>query len=254
MNILDIDLDFFLNNRAIGDSIAPKGRRLPFLKYRRWGRKEVKSFFENNCGLIPNRQIPLFVIKDHHYVLRIALEKGFNDINLYHVDAHHDLYCTKSPWFYNQYTNQQVEVREKMALSMGMEYVNEGNYIGFLLACEKLSSVKYITNFKYGWQKDRPCRMFCKNFDENGSFLQIPRSKKNYCFEKLDNPYDKIDHIEFIGKSVPFDVIDSAHFTCKSMLFDCAFLSCSPEYTPRSSDKLIPIIKSYFNTIITNYE
>lgn len=251
MNILDIDLDFFLCNRALDDDIAEIGNRLNLNNYPVWPEDEVSAFLENSCGLTIGSSIPISIIRNHDEVFGHVIDKGMYDINLYHIDAHIDLYKTESPWFFNEYTRSYIDVKQRILYNVNPRtrkpYLNEGNYIGFLLACERLSSVHYITNKEERWG-EMPCRMYCKDFNELGGILQIPVIKKNECsFDPLTIIYEKLDKFDFCGREVPFDIIDYKAFDAREISFDYAFLSQSPEYTPEKADELIPVIKKYFN-------
>lgn len=255
MNILDIDLDFFLQERAIEYDVAEMGERLDDSSYPVWGESDVKWFLEEQCCLSVENRIPMTIVSRHDKVFAHVLRKAFSEINLYHVDAHHDLYPIESPWFYNDYSNKSISERESLPFSIcprtRAPYLSEGNYIGFLLACEKLTSVSYITSLDKRWG-DRPSWMFCRNFDDTSGILQVPRiNDLTFRYDGMDLPWlPRISSkFEFYGTEVPFHIVDFHVFSAREIQFDHAFLSLSPEYTPKSADRLVPTILQFFELV-----
>ncbi len=94
MNILDIDLDFFIND--IEHNVSDNGKRLNSDAYYPDSKKQVISFLEYNCGLDRSNKILGKVVKHHHeaiYVWDKLLKEGTlkSPFNIIHVDAHPDL-------------------------------------------------------------------------------------------------------------------------------------------------------------------
>ena len=54
--ILDIDLDFFLENIHYG-SMADGNLRISSDKYKPWPKERVVQFLETRCGLLPEQKI-----------------------------------------------------------------------------------------------------------------------------------------------------------------------------------------------------
>ena len=91
MRVLNIDLDFFLNDIAY---FSHDKIRLSSDEYRPWSEIELRFFLEHNCGL--SQPIPGKIIVHHHDAFpfwRSLIEK--NQLNypfeLVHIDGHADL-------------------------------------------------------------------------------------------------------------------------------------------------------------------
>lgn len=238
MNVLDIDLDFFIENDRLLD--VPEGR-LSDDEYEVWDKQKVIDFLEKNCGLSKTQKVPGTIVVDHHEVFRHVYEKGFNEINLFHVDAHCDLYPASNPWYYYEYANKSVQERTEIALGNSGK-MTEGNYIGFLLGSELLSKVEFITNFDNNWHRDET-RMYFKNFDTNGGVLQLAQGQGEH--DPLLITYDDlIKFCSFVGPEVPYSRVNYPDFQYGNA-FDYVFLAKSPGYTPKSADEFIDVISEY---------
>jgi hypothetical protein len=64
MRILDIDLDFFLDNIAHDNSSG--GERLSEEDFKPWSEEAVREFLESRCGLSTGKRIPGKYIIHHH--------------------------------------------------------------------------------------------------------------------------------------------------------------------------------------------
>src|SRR5258706_5183943 len=94
IKILDIDLDFFLNNKHIG--VVTSVRRLNKNEYKLWAATEVEAFLENNCGLSKQRAIQgrYFVhhVEAFYFMRNLQENSDFScQFIIDHVDAHGDL-------------------------------------------------------------------------------------------------------------------------------------------------------------------
>ncbi len=93
MRILDLDLDFFLDNIAHWEE--EDGSRLSDTQYSPWTEEEVRGFLEKQCGLSPNAQINGRFITHHHEAFLfwrelILKEQLTTPFEIVHVDAHSD--------------------------------------------------------------------------------------------------------------------------------------------------------------------
>ena len=174
MNILDIDLDFFLRERYTDNTEI--GRRLNIEDYPIWEEEEVISFLENNCGLNTKSPIKGKIFERHHELLYYIMENGLTDINLYHIDAHEDIH--QNHWIEIMRDYMNLSEDKKNNLDNINIYIDEGNFIVFLVACLKLKSVKYINDFnKHG---NNIMGIYFKNLDPREQNLQIGILPINY--------------------------------------------------------------------------
>lgn len=239
MNILDIDLDFFLKERYTDNTII--GERLSVKDYPIWKEREVVSFLETNCGLSTQMPIKGATFTHHHELFYYVMENNLTDINLYHIDAHEDVYQNHYIEIMRDYMNLPENERGNLNNING--YINEGNFIIFLATCHKLESIKYINDFtNYGYEV---MGIYFREFNPKSEKLQIGILPQNY---------DEIPDMEEIRKiitypnnehPIPFQMIDCRNFNAKEIDFDYVFLTKSPEYTPPEADVFIPLIERY---------
>ncbi|MEI6755297.1 MAG: hypothetical protein WCK78_19335 [Paludibacter sp.] len=100
IKILDIDLDFFLNEKETFVSLN-SDERLDDSEFIPWKIKKVKQFLEKNCGLDSHKKTPgCFFI--HHeevfsFLRKIQMENEFRlCFSIDHIDAHADMGCGDS--------------------------------------------------------------------------------------------------------------------------------------------------------------
>lgn len=245
MNILDIDLDFFLDNQCLD----PGETRLSSKKYCPWKKEQVRGFLQENCGLDIKSPIRGYYAKTHDQLFNRVVENHFDKINLYHIDAHDDLYVGSYIWVMTELLAVQVEKRPDL-IQKTPNKLNEGNVVGFLLACQKLSSVTFVTNTEERWDKKIRTRMYHRVFNENCPFLQLPSLPDNYDAEKVEKGnYDYIkDCSSWVEPAVPYNVVNYKEWKA-DVSFDYIFFCQSPLYTPETSDGLIPIIQEYMTIV-----
>ncbi|MDY2600682.1 MAG: hypothetical protein SOW23_02700, partial [Eubacteriales bacterium] len=87
MYVLDLDLDFFLDNIC---PLAEKGTRPDANQASPWPEEQVRFFLEHNCGLRRETPVPGALFETHDQALSHwqGLEKP---LSVTHVDAHSDL-------------------------------------------------------------------------------------------------------------------------------------------------------------------
>lgn len=253
LNILDIDLDFFLNNRRVSFG-SNKKTRLNKKQYKPWDISFVISFLENQCGLNKEFKKNGKYFKHHDevfYFLRSLQEKNnFNlKFSIDHIDAHADLGLGDSSYVYisSEILFKDLKERAYPAKINGWDGLSEGNFLSFAIACRWVSQLNYIN--KIEWTTDLPHFIF-RNYETDSGFIQhkkfSPQTIKRITSfgdiiseAKLNNPIET-------EPDVPFRIIDYNNF--KSRIdYDFIFITQSPEYTPATSDSLLPIINSYMN-------
>lgn len=243
--ILDIDLDFFLNKVS---NARDDGKRLEKKKFYPWGKKTIKSFLENRCLLRRDSPIPGRIIKHHHKAFffwrELILSKKISiPFELIRIDAHSDLGVADWGWIQvtSELLHKPIEDRiyPDESLLLG---INEANYLAFVLACRWVKKLTFIIHPT--WQEDL-IKVYFKDFNIKSGFIQLNKFEKN---ELLEKGFDAEPSSTDLEPEIPVEFIPLIEYRSKQP-FTLLTLSQSKSYTPKTSDKLIKVIKSYFKKI-----
>ncbi len=252
LKILDIDLDFFLDDVKFRNKRKPR-RRLNKKKFRPWARGEVEEFLESQCGLDKSNSIKGMNFTDHDEVFDYLRSMQLNTDNyilkfdIDHVDAHADLGFGDSSYDYIQTNLLHKPILDRFRPKIkGIKGLSEGNFLTFAIACQWLSKLRYVS------LKSKPTdipKLIFKNFAINGSndFIQLKRLSEFDVIELLNGLEDTVLNRlvdDDIDPAIPFEVVHFLDFQDR-VEYDYIFLTQSPGYTPRTSDDLIPIINEY---------
>ena len=251
MKILDIDLDFFLNDKHRGSITNVK--RLPDKYFKPWKVNEVENFLENNCGLNKEKKTHGKYFIHHHEVflyLRKLQEQNNHLLKfcIDHLDAHADLGTGDLSYQYIATTilNKPVIERAYPDKLNGWEGLSSGNFLAFAIACRWVERLNYINNIE--WVDDTQWFHF-KDFNIKSNIIQF----KQFSNSQMDKIINCAIGMKQMTKSitplsyepeVPFSVTDFNKFVNKEE-YDLIFLTQSPGFTPKKSDELIPVIKQY---------
>lgn len=159
MRILDLDMDFFLNEIATNKPFD--GIRLSSEEYIPWKKEDVEHFLENNCGLNKKRKVKGQIFDEHMEVFaflynRIQLQQLNKPFEIVHIDAHADLGLGfgDTSWLYifNEFLSKTISERENIIKYNSnlklTNRLNSGNYLLYIIACEWLCKLTYITHTK----------------------------------------------------------------------------------------------------------
>jgi len=240
MRVLDIDLDFFLN-----EDLIPKSEedRLPEDWCDPWIAEDVTNFLDKNCGLKDKRN-PGKIVTEHHEALQFWEElinsgKLTSPFEVVHVDAHADMGQGQTCYHYicSQLLHLPIDKRSQFC----KPGLNEGNYIAFALALRLISKLKYVIHPKA--HDDIPA-IYMKDYNPNSGIIEM-KALKNLNVNQFSNWKFNVSSIE---PSVPLIKIPYTEFQDNGE-FDFIVLSRSPHYTPKSADALIPIVGDYIECI-----
>lgn len=251
MNILDIDLDFFLNNKHNGN--VTYVRRLNKKHYTPWDLESVKIFLEENCGLTTADKIHGKVFTHHdevfYFLRRLQEQRKFDlKFSFDHVDAHCDLGFGDASYKYiathilNKPLKERAYPKKNGLLGLGA-----GNFLAFAIACRWIQAMKYIN--KIDWMDDIPCFVF-KDFNIEDNVIQLKHFSNDQMYEiihrNMGDMRIKARSIQplSVEPEVTFAAVDYNNFK-NTDKYDFIFLTQSPGFTPRASDELIPLISDY---------
>jgi hypothetical protein len=245
--ILDLDLDFFLDE--IAHSRPDKEKRLPASwGYKRWKKAEVRSFLEQQCLLSTANPIKGRVVTHHDEVFWLWREliKARSmrvPFSLVHVDAHADLGMGDAAYVYVMTELLHLSLEDRK--SPNNDQVLPGNFLLFAVACRWVSQITFVLHPK--WHMDLPSLHF-QNFTTKSECLELKKCTGEEFRKHILR--DCWDDLPVLGSEpkVPFQTIPSSEYQAKEP-FSFVFLSHSPNYTPKSADGLISVVKEYISEI-----
>lgn len=237
MRVLDIDLDFFIEDCC---PLAAIGERPSLSGHKPWNDYEVIEFLENNCEL--RKPIPGRIFDTHDKALQFWLElhecgKLDAPFHVTHIDAHSDLGIGKPGPGYvlNTVLALSPSIRTNISRYYSMQQLDEANYLLFALALRLISSLDNVRN-----PKSRP--------DIPG--FAIKNSYGEYSFIQLSSFVSKLfEDKNEAEPRIPFKVFSDYHDFHADGTYDFVSLAISPRYSPAAADALIPVIARYISII-----
>ncbi len=231
MRVLDIDLDFFLNDCC---PLAEKGQRPSLAGCEPWDAEAVCRFLEDQCGISKDAPLPGRIFETHDQALlfweeMIAAGRLSSPFHVTHVDAHSDLGIGFPGPNYVLFNvlSMPVDKRRNPALFYAQHKLDEANYLLFALAMRRIASLDNVRNPRS--RPDIPSVLYhgADSFQltsiaaqlfaaQNGTEPVIPfRNYEDYRSFHADAPYDFIT------------------------------LALSPRYAPKEADELRDVIAPY---------
>jgi hypothetical protein len=241
--ILDLDLDFFLNDAAI--LRGPDDGRLDGADFPPWPLEQVLAFLHDQCGL--RKPMPGFVVENHGELFsrwREAIDGGQLNVPFHvtHVDAHADLGLGDLGYVYLM-TSLLYEEPENRHPRAGQDALGDGNYLAFAISCRWLGELVYVFN-DGGNDGDDALLYVLEGFDPQARNIQLAavRSRQEL-FENLMTPKNlTVEHVE---PTVPFARTGWRDFQADQP-FDFVCLARSPTYTPPEADAIFDEIRQRF--------
>ena len=237
MRVLDIDLDFFLNDCC---PLAEPGARPEPEGHEPWAEERVRSFLEDNCGLEKSRRIPGAVFETHDKALsfwqtRIRSGELTVPFHVTHVDAHSDLGIgyPGPGYVLNGVLPQRTELRSDLEKYYRVRQLDEANYLLFALAFRWISVLENVRNPRS--RADIPPQILmpgCSDRIRLRSFAS-----------------DLMESVNGTEPEIPFLVYDDYSEYHASGPFDFITLAISPRYAPKEAEALVPVISEYMRMI-----
>ena len=255
MRVLNIDLDFFLNDRAHNRPDDPSDRPddwglVP------WKSSDVVRYLEEVLNL--KDKIPGAIVQSHHEVFYywrdlIKARRLAAPFFVAHVDAHSDLGMGMPCWVYLHSDFLELPLAKRPYPNEGTWGLNFGSYMGYALGNRWISEIDFIApDF---WRDDISDFLLA-----NDSLSADHKPGVSLEIELMHAPREQIeedvrhfrrDFLSFrksIGEpKVPFNIIgqEAARGRYSGQQWDYVFLSHSPGYVPTEADALIPVISEY---------
>jgi len=242
MRVLDIDLDFFLDE--VAHWINADAGRLDAADYPPWTTEKTLRFLETQCKL--TRKVPGVAVERHGDVFarwRDAIDRGVLEppFSVTHVDAHADLGLGDAGYIYllTELVFDPPDARRFPRV--GHEGFTDGNWLSFAVACRWISDLVYVFNT----DDERPNDlMVCvmEGFNTRADNIQLAGLTR----EQLDNAlYQRAWEAEHLEPKVPFEAVPWARFESPGPP-DFISLARSPGFTPSESDALYGLIRERF--------
>ena len=238
MQVLDLDLDFFLSDCC---PLAPKGERPSSDCASPWTEAAVASFLENNLGLDRKRPIPGRIIETHDGALAFWKERMdagtlSRPFSIVHVDAHADLGIGKpGPGFVlNNVLGIPPEERDAFSRYYTQKQLDEANYLLFALAFRWIDALTLVRDpFS---RPDLPpfCVPECEGYR--------PIRLESFVSKLFEGCYGPEPETPFTVYHDPAAVRIREPFTCMD-------LAVSPRYAPKEADALVPVIARYITPV-----
>ena len=234
MNVLDLDLDFFLTDCC---PLAKIGERPPSSCAQPWSEDAVITFLEEHLRLRTDRKIPGTLMETHDGALRFwkehmqseALSKPFSVV---HVDAHADLGIGKPGPGYvlNNVLGIPPETRDAFDRYYVQKQLDEANYLLFALAFRWIDSLTLV--------RDSFSRPDLPSF--------VRREREGYAPIRLESFVSKLFENRYGPEpTIPLNVYDDPYKYRANEPFTCMCVAQSPRYSPKEADTLLPIIGRY---------
>lgn len=257
--ILDIDMDYFLENPPYHIEQGCTNRANE--NCNPWNRGKVISFIENNLGLSKTNKIKGRIVQHHHEALYYwrelisakALKTPFEVI---HVDSHADLGFGSYGKSFIVEKLLSLNVEERINIedyrNKFEEYSEPGicDYLLFAIAFRWVSKLTYICN--PNGQSDDYSRFIMKNLTDSSEIIQLPYNTYNTTkfLDIATSKERKLKEKEYLNDSilepeVPFKILKNIDDVKYNGDFDFITFCISPNYTPESADFIIDVIREY---------
>jgi hypothetical protein len=249
VNVLDIDLDFFLKPRP---TRREKDGRPSASEYQPWSPAEVEAYLTKRCNLRKRYRLPGAVVTYHHQVFdrwKSLIHSGHLQVpfHLTHIDSHADMGMGDGSAGYIQGELLHCDPTKRHDPKRGdVDGLLEGNFISFAVACRWIERITYVTHPALRQENvgklDIPDCLF-RNNDPDGGVIQLkklPTECRNAVRRLTTWPALALE------PEVPLDSKDCNSFFTRAP-FSFVFAAQSPNYTPASADCILDTISQFID-------
>ncbi len=228
MNVLDIDLDFFLSDVC---PLAEEGERPALTGREPWEEARVRRFLEENCGLNEARPVPGRIFETHDRALDfwrdMMLEGRLSaPFRVTHVDAHSDLGVGQTEYVLNALLALPPEKRADIDALRREGHISEANYLLFALAFRWTDRLENVRNPRS--LPDVPKEIL------EGEAIRL----NSFVSRLMENRHGREPLVPFINYP------DHTLFKAKEP-YGFMSVAVSPRYAPREADRLLPLFARY---------
>lgn len=234
MRVLDLDMDFFLSQPC---PLAEYGERPDESCAKAYSDDEIRRFLEEQCGLSREHPVPGAIFDTHDkaadfWQARLCDGSLKEPFEVVHVDAHSDLAFGPPGTGYvlNVVLSRRPDLRATIDAYREIVELDEANYLLFALAFRWISRLTYVRNPKS--HQDIPKHLL----DADGHIFL--RSYVSSLMEGMNGREPVI----------PFEVYDDYHLFHQTG-YDFVTMAQSPRYAPKSSDRIMNIVREYIKEI-----
>lgn len=240
--VLDIDMDFFLNETAYFNN---GHERLSDEDFIPWNEERFRRFLEQNCGLSQKNKIPGRIIVKHDeafdYCKELIGKKELKiSFEITHIDAHSDLGLGDSSWYHLVSDLMHYSIEERSNY-LKREKVMMSNYLAYIIACGWVNKVNLV--YPKRWNFDDFVKILLENDDDNSKNFELKAYDKKIKAESFHNiSFDESPL--YRDPLLPFEIFTDENFS-SNYNFDRLIFCQSPDYTPASADYMMEVIKDY---------
>ena len=256
MNILSLDLDFFMHGVAYRRGDSPEDRPNDH-GITPWEPEAVSNFLLRSLNV--RGQHPGRTVTSHHevfYAWRDAISRGLLKPPFFvcHVDAHADLGMGSPSWVYLHSEFLELPLADRQYPQDGDWGLNFGSFMPYAIGNRWITSIDFIAS--ESWCDDIPRQLLStKHIPNDAQMFKPPKSLE---IELMHAPRKRIEQnmtsfVKFrtpIGEpTIPFELLahDGVGKRYSSTEWDFIFLSHSPGYVPESGDALLPLISAHIS-------
>jgi uncharacterized protein UPF0489 len=260
VNVLDIDLDFFLDRSVSHRDDDPENRPDDYGAVP-WSVEETTRFVEQSLNVRCDSAGA--VVQSHHEVFyewnrRIEADDLATPFKLVHVDAHSDLGLGTISWPYLHSEFLDLKVDEMPIARQGVEGINFASFLAFALGCRWIAEVDFVIN--HAWHDDIPRYLLSNDsnalVEQKGAWGVLPYGDYSLEIELMQMPkwdprtstWEPMDVRRSVGEPViPFNIITVENLGARyeNTKWDYVFVSHSPGYVPSYADHLLHVVGNY---------
>ncbi len=235
ITVLDIDIDLFVDPLPTGPLVRT-GRRAEGVEA--WRPEKVVDFMQTWLGLNSDRRIPGRVFETHEEILD-ALAELQSPVHLYHLDAHADLGIGQDCYrFYSDFLAIERSLRPSRLCEFNPR---QGDFLLYAIACDFVGSIDYVTHPEvFAYCPDIPIGMDRWTDKYTDGYLDLRR----FCGTSLE--YSTRSTEQELDCSIPLRMFNRDEFRPPTVSFDCMFITRSPDFTPRMSDRVVDRLQNKF--------
>lgn len=238
MNVLSLDIDFFVSPTAYYKSLG-SSERLPEGRYKVDSEEDVRRFLETNCCLSSTEKVPGQFIVNHDEAFDI-LKDLEEPPHLTHVDAHVDLgmgdrgfVYLLGEWLHGSYPLPTPKP--------GPDGMNLSNWLAFAAAAGLVTGVDFVPR-----EIDSNSEVFSfyqsSNANELAFYDLSPIALEDYVWTRRSFT-DFTSHP--VKASVPWRQTDRSVFQLEAAP-DFVIVCQSPQFTPEAADRLFDdVLREY---------